>query len=88
MRKKNTLDMRIEEVELFLEGKAPNSEEYTIASKNLNTLYDARSTKRPAINTDTLVLGAISLLELVLVLNFEKGDIIVSKAFNWVKRAL
>lgn len=63
------------------------SEEYTVMAQNLERLYKLKavdSTKK--VSPDTMALVAANLLGLVLIMSFEKTNVITTKALGFVLR--
>lgn len=66
------------------------SEEYTSAVKNIQILVDMRddlltsqnTNKFKGIDINTIVSGALGLTQILLILNYEKSDIVTSKAMT------
>lgn len=84
---KKNIDTEIEHILTKLESLPPESEEYTIAAKNLDTLCAARSYKTNTwLNYEVLIPAAVNILGILLVLNFEKVGIVTTKAMSLVGR--
>jgi hypothetical protein len=82
------LDEEIERLILELKNEKPDSEPYVKIVDNLKVLCEAREKKNPLqMNADTLLAIGANVIGLVIVLNFEKANIITSKAFGmlWKK---
>jgi hypothetical protein len=77
---------RISEIEDFLEVTDPSSQEYKMACDNLKTLYEARSKNLSLISADLIINGMFYIGGLLLVLYFEKTDIVVSKAVSFLRK--
>ena len=63
------------------------SEDYTVMAQNLERLYKLKavdSTKK--VSPDTMALVAANLLGLVLIMSFEKTNVITTKALGFVLR--
>lgn len=84
--KKTKLDKEIEDVLEIMSNLAPDSREYSAISDNLEKLYKLRDMekKRNSISKDTIVLVGANLLGIALVLNYEKIDVVTSKAFGLI----
>jgi len=84
--KPDALDQEIARVVNYLKDMHPDEEDYKAAVENLKTLTEARSKPSPRrVNLEVLagVLG--NLLMTLLVLNRERGDVVISKALNWIR---
>lgn len=83
--KKNTLDKEIQDVIGIMKTHDPASKEYSTIAQNIEMLYKAKGHSRSVhITPDGVMMAATNLVGLWLVLNFEKADIIRSKAFGMV----
>jgi len=84
--KPGELDEEIQHVLGFLKSKEPNSEEYSEAAENLKLLCEARA-KRPwsSLEPEMILTVAGNILAILVILNFEKTNIVVSKAFGLVR---
>jgi hypothetical protein len=81
------IDAEIEHILIRLEELSPDSEEYTNAAKNLDTLCACRSYKTNTwLNYEVLIPAAVNLFGILLVLNYEKLGIVTSKAMSMVGR--
>lgn len=84
-KKETKLDKEIESVLECLNDLDPSTEEYAAATKNLDILVKLKSTdEKKTVSPDTIVMVAANLVGLLLVLNYEKADIITSKAFGMI----
>lgn len=82
-----SIDEEIKHILEHLEGLSPDSNEYTAAVKNLDTLCAARSYKSNTwLNYEVLIPAAVNILGILLVLNYEKLGIVTSKAMGMVGR--
>lgn len=75
--------------ELFLEMRSVNgdSEEYSAMAKNLDTLYklkevDIKSIATNRVSKDALVNAAASIAGILLIVNYEKANVLTSKALS------
>ena len=83
--KRTNLEKEIDSVLERMSSLDPDSKEYTDMMNNLGKLFDAKSKEKDRkISPDTIVIVACSLLEIVLMLNFEKTGVITSKALGFV----
>jgi len=84
---KKDIESEIEHILTKLESLKPESEEYTTAVKNLDTLYACRSYKTNTwLNYEVLIPAAVNILGILLVINYEKVGIVTSKAMSLVGR--
>ena len=83
--KKYTIDEEIHSVLCYMSTFKPDDEEYITAAKNLELLYKAKATVK-SISPDVVVGVVGGLVSTVLVLYFEKTNVITSKIFNSVFR--
>lgn len=82
-----TIDTEIEHVLTSLEELSPESEDYTKAVKNLETLCSARSYKTNTwLNYEVLIPAAVNILGILLIINYEKVGIVTTKAMSLVGR--
>ena len=87
MSKKYEIVDEMQRVVGALEAIDPTSEEYGVAAKNLETLSKARGVKNPPIvSVDTVVVAVTNILGILLILNFEKLDVLSSKATNFIMK--
>lgn len=87
------LDMRTKlekEIDNLLDEMSlikPSSEEYKKMTENLEMMYKAKSHERVRhISPDTIAVVAGNLAGLVLIMNFEKANVITTKALGFVIR--
>jgi hypothetical protein len=85
--KPRTINDEMQHVLEELEGMESSSEEYTTAVKNLKELSEAGS-KKPAriIEPEVIFAGVVGILEILMILQYERLDVITSKALSWVRR--
>lgn len=79
------LDAEINRLHGELLNCDPGEEKYAQIVKQLDVLYKIPK-KDPIIKPEVLVNASVNLLGIVLVLYFEKFDIISSKAFSFIKK--
>lgn len=88
--KEKTIDEEIVNALELMEQYLPGSEEYLTAAKAVEVLCQARSHVKPTlvkgIPIETLVAVGANILGILLVLNFEKANIITSKSFGMIFR--
>lgn len=86
------LDVRIKELVLELEKHEKGTPKYNGIADSMNKLVEARKGLVPVevpgakLNINTVVTSIFGLIGIVLVTNYEKLDIITSKAFNMASR--
>ena len=77
-----TLEKEIERVLEQMNTMPVESDEYAKAVERLKVLHEARGVKSPKeIGMDTLVTVGANLIGVLLVLNYERLNVITSKAF-------
>lgn len=80
------LKNRIQELTMNLKDAKTPDEEFELLDRieRLKAALDANKTFQVShtVSMDTLVSSAAGLLGILLILNYEKGDIITSKGFN------
>jgi hypothetical protein len=82
-KEKTNLEKEIDNLLYDLASTQPYSKEYTAMAANLEMLYKAKSLeKKNILSMDTLAIVAGNLLGILLILKFEKVDIITSKALS------
>jgi hypothetical protein len=82
------MDEEIARLVDLLKGTDPTSKDYETIVDNLRALCEAREKKNErAISYEMLIGVGANLLGLLIVLNFEKANVITSKAFSmlWKK---
>lgn len=79
------LDSEIERLIEALSLLDPSSEQYLKVSDNLRALCEAREKKNPLqVNLDAIIAVSANILGLIIVLNFEKTNVITTKAFGMI----
>lgn len=82
---RTNLEKEIDDVLLVMSTYSPASVEYTAMAENLERLYKSKAQSRVhTISPDTLLVVAGNLLGLAFIMNFEKADIITTKALGFV----
>ena len=88
--KGKTIDEQIEETLGQMEQYEVGSEEYLSAAKAVEVLCQARSHAKAVafkgVPLETIVAVGANILGLLIVLNYEKTNIITSKAFGWISK--
>jgi len=65
----------------------PDSKEYTTITDNLEKLYKVKNeSKKGVVSRDTIVVVVGNLLGIVLILGYERANIITTKAIQFVLR--
>lgn len=82
----SSLEKEIEAVIKKMSALEPDSKEYTAIADNLEKLYSAKSKDNSRISPDTIAIIAGNLLGIVLILGYEKTNIVTSKAMGFVLR--
>ncbi len=82
--KRTAIEKEIDSVLEQMTKLDPTTKEYTDANINLERLAKVKSEIKSGISKDTLLIVAGSLVGTILVLYFEKTDVLTSKATNWI----
>lgn len=70
-----------------MENLDPASEEYKVMAANLAMIYKLQETDKPdRISKDALLAAGVTLSVALLVLYFEKSNVVTSKAFSYIGR--
>lgn len=86
--KRTNLEKEIDAVITYMSGMNPETQEYAAAAANLKELYSTKAQEKSnRISPDTLAVIAGNLLGIILILGYEKADIITSKALAFVLRS-
>jgi hypothetical protein len=89
VRKPSTLDEEIERVLLEVRSMSPDSVGYGKAISNLKMLYESRGMKTAWTVDINVVIQSVAVIgQMLLVLNFEKLDIISSQAFGFISKGI
>ena len=84
---KSPLDVSIEVAHASLQHLDPNSEDYGVVLDRIARLEKMRDAKRrPSLSPDTLVMAVTNLLGILLILNYERTEIVTTKALGFVNR--
>ena len=84
---KSQLDASIDAAHGILQNLDPNSQEYGVVLDRIAQLEKMKTNRRrPSINPDTLVMAATNLLGILLILNYERTDIVTTKALGFVNK--
>lgn len=84
---KSQFDAEVERILNKLEALDPKTEDYQSTVENLRVLCEARS-KKPGrlIEMDTFLIVGGNILLGVMILGFERFNVITSKAFTLIRR--
>jgi hypothetical protein len=86
--KRKKTDKLTEVIEALMDemGKVKaNSQEYTAMAKNLETLCSAQGKiKTPKVSLDTIITVGGSILGIVIIVGYEKLNVVASKALGFV----
>ena len=84
---KSQLDTSIDAAHGILQNLDPNSQEYGVVLDRIAQLEKMKTNRRrPSISPDTLVMAATNLLGILLILNYERTDIVTTKALGFVNK--
>lgn len=82
----NELDLEIQRIVKYLSELEPNDENYASTAENLKKLCEAREKRNDRVlSYEAILSAAVSIVGLLVVLNYEKTGIITSKAFSILK---
>lgn len=85
--KKSSLDDEIESVVEQMALLSADTENYTTMAKNLEVLMNAKAKQASTgVSKDTVVTVGANLAGIVLVLGYEKANVIASKAFGLISK--
>jgi hypothetical protein len=85
---KSQLEVSLEVAHVSLQHLDPNSDEYGVVLDRIARLEKMRDAKRrPSISPDTIVMAATNLLGILLILNYERTEIVTTKALGFVSKA-
>lgn len=84
---KNTVDLEIDALLEEMAVEHGDTDKYKKLADNLKTLYEIKATsKKTRIDPNTIVTAGASLAGILLVLNYEKVDIITTKALGFIPK--
>ena len=88
-KKPHPLDAEIQHLLESMIKLNPNCEDYDFAVQNLERLMKARSLtcEQPRLSWDTVLTVLGNLAGILLILNFEKMDVVRSKAIGFILKA-
>lgn len=79
------IDEEIERLSNQLKSINPVDDDYIVVAERLKILCEAREKKNSSdISSEAILSAAVSLIGLLVVLNFEKTGVITSKAFTLI----
>jgi hypothetical protein len=86
--KPSALDTAIDNLISEMQGYDAHSEEYQKMASNLRTLMEAKAMepKPDKVSANTMAVIAGNLIGIVLILGFEKSNVLTSKSLNFVIR--
>lgn len=85
--KRSNLEKEIDSLLAVMSTTQPASDEYKTMSENLERLYKAKSLeseRKRKVSPDTIAVGMFSIGQMLLLLNYEKMDIVRSKALGFI----
>jgi len=84
--RKSTIDKEIERVTLIISLLNPTSEAYTKANANLTQLKEGKSKDKDTtkVSKDVIVTGLFSVVTVVIIVGYEFGHVLGSKALGFV----
>jgi hypothetical protein len=83
----DNFELEVERVLTRIKDMEPSSEEYRSAVEALRVLCEARAKKAPNhISPESVIAVAANLVNLLLVLNYERINVLTSRAFGFVRR--
>lgn len=83
--KRTNLEKEIDSVIESMSHHKADTKEYAAMAKNLETLYKAKSNERNRyVSPDAIAMVAGNLLGIVLILGYEKANVITSKALGFI----
>jgi hypothetical protein len=90
--RKTSLDEAIESLIKELDGHDGHSNEAKAIAENINTLAEANATLKGAdtpdfVSAETLAVIAANLAGILMILSYEKANVLTSKALSFVLKA-
>lgn len=80
---KTDLDQEQKKLLIELQKEEIGSQKY---NSLLETLKALKEYKKLPFSADTMLIVGANLLGLILILNFEKLNVLTSKSYNWLRR--
>ncbi len=89
-REKNDLELEMDSVIEKIAKENPTKEEYKTAAESYKLLAEAKETmeRKSKISSDAIITVAAHLLGLICIMNYEKAEIITTKAWQHITRLL
>jgi len=85
--KKTNLEMEIDSILEYMSTIKPESDGYTAIASNLEMLYRAKGNEKLyRVSPDTIAIVVCSLIEVLLMLHYEKIGVITSKVLGRILR--
>jgi hypothetical protein len=82
---RTNLEKEIDSVLAIMSSYQPGSDEYTTMTKNLELLYKAKSHQSDRrVSPDTVVTVVGSLLGMVMIMTYERTEVITTKALGFI----
>jgi len=85
-KKPHSIDDEIQRVINSMSTMSPDDNDYATASKNLKMLVETKNMNKFKPSSDAILAAGANLLGILLVLRFEKLDVITSRAISMVTR--
>lgn len=82
----NGLDQIIDELQQFMLTLDKDSDKYTTMVDNLSKLHKLRGDPSKPISKDAILTTAGSIVGILLILNFERLNVVTSKAISFVTK--
>jgi len=82
MEEKRTIAKELDHVLAEMEGMNPGTKEYLLAARNAEVLAKAMSYSNRHVSADVVFKGIVTIGGLLIILNFEKLNIISTKALG------
>ena len=85
--KMTNLEREIDSVLTAMSGVKPETKEYTAIATNLAKLYEAKGNdKKKGVSADTIAVVLGNLLGLIVIMNYEKANILTTKALGFIMK--
>jgi hypothetical protein len=82
----NGLDQIIDELQQFMLTLDKDSDKYTTMVENLSKLYKLRGDPSKPISKDAILTTVGSIVGILLILNYERLNVVTSKAISFVTK--
>ena len=83
--KRHTVQAEIDRMLDLMKEMSIGSKEYKLAAENLAILLETKN--KSTVSRDVIVGGAINILGILLVLNYEHLGVVTSKAFSMIRKS-